>query len=88
MKSMEIEHVAVLGGGLMGSGIAESVAVAGFDVVVREVDERAIESARQRLESSLRRATDRGKLEPSAAQAVLERIEFTTERDAVAAPSS
>jgi 3-hydroxybutyryl-CoA dehydrogenase len=84
MKSVEIEHVAVLGGGLMGSGIAESVAVAGFDVVVREVDERAIGSARQRLETSLRRATDRGKLEASAAQAVIERIEFTTERDAVA----
>jgi 3-hydroxybutyryl-CoA dehydrogenase len=83
MKSMEIERVAVLGGGLMGSGIAESVAVAGLDVVVREVDERAIGWARQRLESSLRRATDRGKLEPSAAQAVVERIEFTTERDAV-----
>jgi 3-hydroxybutyryl-CoA dehydrogenase len=84
MKSMEIEQVAVLGGGLMGSGIAESVAVAGFDVVLREVDERALESARQRLESSLRRATDRGKLEVSAAQAVIERIKFTTERDAVA----
>ncbi len=80
---MEIEHVAVLGGGLMGSGIAESVAVAGFDVVVREVDERAVGFSRQRLDTSLQRATERGKLEPSAAQAVLERIEFTTDRDAV-----
>ena len=39
---MEIERVAVLGGGLMGSGIAETVAVAGFDVVLREVDERCV----------------------------------------------
>jgi 3-hydroxybutyryl-CoA dehydrogenase len=80
---MEIERVAVLGGGLMGSGIAETVAIAGFDVVVREVDERALGSARQRLETSLRRATDRGKIEPSAAEAVLERIVLTADVDAV-----
>ena len=80
---MEIERVAVLGGGLMGSGIAETVAIAGFDVVVREVDERALGSARERLETSLRRATDRGKIEPSAAGAVLERIVITADADAV-----
>jgi 3-hydroxybutyryl-CoA dehydrogenase len=80
---MEIERVAVLGGGLMGSGIAETVAVAGFDVVVREVDERALASVRQRLETSLRRATDRGKIEPSAAEAVLERVVLTADVDAV-----
>ena len=80
---MEIERVAVLGGGLMGSGIAETVAIAGFDVVVREVDERALGSARERLETSLRRATDRGKIEPSAAEAVLERIVITADLDAV-----
>jgi 3-hydroxybutyryl-CoA dehydrogenase len=80
---MDIERVAVLGGGLMGSGIAETVAIAGFDVVVREVDERALGSARERLETSLRRATDRGKIEPSAAEAVLERIVITADADAV-----
>ena len=80
---MEIERVAVLGGGLMGSGIAETVAIAGFDVVVREVDERSLGSARERLETSLRRATDRGKVEPSAAGAVLERIVITADADAV-----
>jgi 3-hydroxybutyryl-CoA dehydrogenase len=80
---MEIERVAVLGGGLMGSGIAETVAVVGFDVVVREVDERALGAVRQRLETSLLRATDRGKIEPSAAEAVLERIVITADIDAV-----
>ncbi len=80
---MEIERIAVLGGGLMGSGIAETVAVAGFEVVIREVDERSLGSVRQRLETSLRRATDRGKIEPSAAEAVLERIVLTADVDAV-----
>jgi 3-hydroxybutyryl-CoA dehydrogenase len=67
----------------MGSGIAETAAVAGFDVLVREVDERALGSLRQRLETSLRRATDRGKIEPSAAQSVLDRIVLTTDVEAV-----
>ncbi len=67
----------------MGSGIAETVAVAGFDVVLREVDERALGSVRQRIETSLRRATDRGKIEPSAAEAVLERIVITADVEAV-----
>jgi 3-hydroxybutyryl-CoA dehydrogenase len=59
------------------------VAVAGFDVVVREVDDRAVASLRGRLETSLRRATERGKLDSPAAQQTLERIELTTDRDAV-----
>ncbi len=80
---MSIERVAVLGGGLMGSGIAESVAVAGFDVVVREVDDRALASLRERLEISLHRAIERGKLGSSAARQTLERIELTTDRAAV-----
>ncbi len=67
----------------MGSGIAETVAVAGFDVVVREVDEGALGSVRQRLETSLRRATERGKIEPSAAEAVLERVVLTADVEAV-----
>ncbi|HEY2770435.1 MAG TPA: 3-hydroxybutyryl-CoA dehydrogenase [Solirubrobacteraceae bacterium] len=76
---MNIERVAVLGGGLMGSGIAESVAVAGFDVTVREVDERALEQLRKRLDTSLKRATERGKLDEAAASEVLNRIHYTTE---------
>jgi 3-hydroxybutyryl-CoA dehydrogenase len=80
---MSIERVAVLGGGLMGSGIAESVAVAGFEVVVKEVDDRAVEALRDRLEASLHRATERGKIDPAAAEKVLERTQMTTDRDAV-----
>jgi 3-hydroxybutyryl-CoA dehydrogenase len=45
---MSIERVAVLGGGLMGSGIAESVALAGVPVIVRDVDDTAIRAAERR----------------------------------------
>jgi 3-hydroxybutyryl-CoA dehydrogenase len=76
---MNIQRVAVLGGGLMGSGIAESVAVAGFDVTVREIDGNALDQLRKRLDTSLKRATERGKLDEAAARDVRDRIRYTTE---------
>ena len=74
---MSIERVAVLGGGLMGSGIAESTALAGLDVVVRDIDEAAFEAARGRIETSLGRAVERGKVDKDEAAQVLNRIAYT-----------
>jgi 3-hydroxybutyryl-CoA dehydrogenase len=79
-----IETVAVVGGGFMGAGIAESVAVHGLPVVVRDVDAPTVERTRGRIESSLARALERGKLDDARAQLTWERIELTTDLDAVA----
>jgi 3-hydroxybutyryl-CoA dehydrogenase len=68
----------VIGGGLMGSGIAEVAAAVGFSVVVREIDEGAAAAARARVEESLRRAVTRAKVSEQSAHEALERIEFTT----------
>jgi 3-hydroxybutyryl-CoA dehydrogenase len=76
---MSIEKVAVLGGGLMGSGIAESVAVAGMDVVIRDIDQTAVEAALGRVDKSLRRAAARGKFDEAELAAIRGRIEATTE---------
>jgi 3-hydroxybutyryl-CoA dehydrogenase len=78
-----IESVAVVGGGLMGTGIAESVATAGHHVVVRDVDEASIEHARARIETSLARAVRAGKLDSVTADQVEGRIELTTELHAI-----
>ncbi|MGI9557254.1 MAG: 3-hydroxyacyl-CoA dehydrogenase NAD-binding domain-containing protein, partial [Solirubrobacterales bacterium] len=51
-----IDLVGVIGAGFMGTGIAESVAAAGIHVVVRDVDEAALEAARERIEHSVQRA--------------------------------
>jgi len=75
----EIELVAVLGGGLMGSGIAEASAAAGLSVLVRDIDEVAVDAARKRIEQSLGHATARGKLDAEGAAAIRERVVFTTE---------
>ncbi len=74
---MSIDRVAVLGGGLMGSGIAESVARAGLPVTVRDVDATAVEAARGRIEKSLGRAVEGGKVGEDEAAEILNRIAYT-----------
>ncbi|WP_425489797.1 3-hydroxybutyryl-CoA dehydrogenase [Nocardioides kongjuensis] len=77
-----MERVGVVGGGLMGSGIAEVNARAGKDVVVVESTAEAVEAAHQRLENSLKRAESRGKIDSAAA--VLERIRVVDDLTALA----
>jgi 3-hydroxybutyryl-CoA dehydrogenase len=71
--------IGVVGGGIMGSGIAEVAARAGFDVIVRECDELTVQSARRRLNSSLARAVRAGKLSEDEQAAALGRVAFTTD---------
>ncbi len=80
---MNIESVAVVGGGFMGVGIAESAAVAGLPVVVRDIDQPSIDRARQRLESSLERAVAGDKLDAAHAAVARDRIELTTDLGAI-----
>lgn len=77
-----IERVGVVGGGLMGSGIAEVNARAGKDVIVVESTPDAVEAARHRLETSLKRAESRGKIDSAAA--VLDRIRVVDDLAALA----
>jgi len=81
---MTIERVAILGGGLMGSGIAESVARAGLPVVVRDVDRTAVGAARKRIDSSLERAEERGKVDAAEAERIRGAIDLTTELEEIA----
>jgi 3-hydroxybutyryl-CoA dehydrogenase len=78
-----IESVAVVGGGFMGTGIAEAAAVCGLPVVVRDLDELAIRLAETRLEESLGRAVKGGKLDAAHADVARKRIELTTELAAI-----
>jgi len=74
---MTIARVGVIGGGLMGSGIAEVCARAGSDVIVHEIDAEAAEAAKARVEASLDRAVEKGKLEASDRDSALGRIELS-----------
>ena len=74
-----IARVGVVGCGLMGSGIAEVCARAGLDVVVREVNQGALEAGQKRVTGSLDRAVRSGKLEEAERDATLSRLRFTTD---------
>jgi 3-hydroxybutyryl-CoA dehydrogenase len=77
----EVSVVGVVGAGLMGSGIAESVARAGIEVIVEEPDQAPLDRSRARIEESLQRAAARGRVENVAE--VLERITFSTDLEAL-----
>ncbi|EID55512.1 3-hydroxybutyryl-CoA dehydrogenase [Saccharomonospora xinjiangensis] len=80
----DITRVGVIGAGLMGSGIAEVTARAGLDVVVVEANAAAAEAGRSRIEKSLGKGVDKGKLSAEERDAALARLTFSTELDACA----
>jgi enoyl-CoA hydratase / 3-hydroxyacyl-CoA dehydrogenase len=75
-KGRRLATVAVLGGGNMGSGIAQACAQAGLTVRVRDVDDAAIGRGRGLMEKMLAGAVDRKKMSPAQRDAVLARVTF------------
>ena len=82
MVREEIERIGVVGAGTMGSGIAQVAATAGYEVVMRDVEESFVESGFETIEDSLDRFAAKGSLEEEAAT-IRERIEGTTAYDAL-----
>jgi 3-hydroxybutyryl-CoA dehydrogenase len=80
----DIKKVGVLGAGLMGHGIAQVTAEAGYDVVLREVDDDHVRKGIGNIEKQLARAVEKGKREQADADAVRGRIEGTTDYGALA----
>ena len=76
---MAISKVGVVGGGLMGHGIAQICAQAGWEVVLREVDDATAAKAVGKIEKQLGRAVEKGKLEQSQADEVRGRVHETTD---------
>ncbi|GIL16001.1 MAG: 3-hydroxybutyryl-CoA dehydrogenase [Chloroflexota bacterium] len=75
---MQIKTVGVVGCGLMGSGIVETLAKNNFQVVVRELNDDFLRKGLARLDSSLQRAVDRQKLSPQAQVDTRARVRGTT----------
>ena len=79
-----IRKVGVLGGGLMGSGIAQVSAMAGFATVVREISDPLIAKSRAGIEKVLAKGIERGKVTAEQRDATLSNLTFTTELGALA----
>ena len=77
IQPADIREVAVIGLGLMGSGIAELVARSGRRVVAIEVDQAFLDQGMARLHASLDKAVTRGKLTDTARAEILARIRPT-----------
>lgn len=75
----EIRKVGVLGGGLMGSGIAQVSAMAGFDTIVREVSDAVSEKSKASIEKVLAKGIEKQKVTTEQRNAALGRLSFTTD---------
>ncbi|MEU8582247.1 3-hydroxyacyl-CoA dehydrogenase family protein [Streptomyces sp. L500] len=78
------KKLAVIGAGLMGSGIAQVSAQAGWDVVLRDVTDEALKRGTDGIKASYDKFVSKGKLEAAAAEQALARITPTTDMDAAA----
>ena len=80
------QRVGVAGAGVMGSGIAQVLAVAGHEVACTDLDESSLDAARQAVDTGrfgVRSAVERGKLTTNQADQALQRLTFTTDTDAL-----
>ena len=82
--SKSIETVGVVGAGLMGSGIAQTAAAAGFPTIVRDVADAPLAKARSAIDQSLSKFVEKGKLTAEQKASALGNLRFTTDLSEVA----
>ncbi len=76
---MEVKRVGVVGSGIMGAGVAEVAAKAGFEVVVRSRAQGSADALVAGLEKSLGKQVEKGRLDDAERQAILARLSVTTD---------
>jgi 3-hydroxybutyryl-CoA dehydrogenase len=80
---MSVSTIGVIGAGVMGSGIAQVAATRDIDVVLLDVNEKAVKTGIDAVESRLSRAITKGKMTPAEKEAAVRRIKGTTAYDAL-----
>jgi 3-hydroxybutyryl-CoA dehydrogenase len=81
---MQVNKVGVIGAGTMGNGIAQICAAAGYDVIMRDVEEKFCERGMKSIGKNLDRLVSRGKMTEDDKAALLGRIKTTTALDPLA----
>jgi 3-hydroxyacyl-CoA dehydrogenase len=79
---MSIEKIGIIGGGVMGSGIGQALAVGGARVTIRDIDDEMIAKSRSTIVDGrygLNRGVERGKTTQEEADAALSRLSWTTD---------
>lgn len=75
---MTIKTIAVIGAGTMGAGIAQVAAQAGFEVILRDLEDNFVQRGLVGINKNLGRAVDKGRLEKAQAEEIAGRIRGTT----------
>jgi len=76
---MEVKVIGVIGAGTMGNGIAQVAAEAGFDVIMRDIEERFVQRGLDTMKKNISRAVEKGKKSQADADGVLARVKGTVE---------
>jgi 3-hydroxybutyryl-CoA dehydrogenase len=76
---MEVKRVGIVGSGIMGGGVAQVAATAGFEVVVRSRAQSSADAMAAQVEKALGRLVEKGKLDDGDRTAALERLRVTTD---------
>jgi 3-hydroxybutyryl-CoA dehydrogenase len=75
---MEIKTIGVIGAGTMGNGIAQVAAEAGYDVIMRDIEDNFVHRGMSTINKNLGRAVDKGKKSKEEAEEIISRIRGTT----------
>jgi 3-hydroxybutyryl-CoA dehydrogenase len=79
----QFEYVAIIGAGVMGQGIAQTVAAAGIDAVIIEKDEKHLELAKTQIQNSMKNEIERWAMTESEMKAILGRINWNLDLNEV-----
>ena len=75
---MEVKTIGVLGAGTMGNGIAQVASQAGYQVIMRDIEDRFVENGLKAIEKFLARSVEKGKMTEEVKKGILSRIKGTT----------
>ncbi len=78
---MEMKVIGVLGAGSMGNGIAQMAAQAGYRVIMRDIEDRFVQSGLNAIEKFLTKSVEKGKMAEDQKKGVLSRIKGTTKME-------
>ncbi|MDD5009225.1 MAG: 3-hydroxyacyl-CoA dehydrogenase NAD-binding domain-containing protein [Syntrophorhabdaceae bacterium] len=78
---MDIKKIGVLGAGTMGNGIAQVAAQAGYDVVMRDIEDRFVEGGLKNIDKFLSKSVEKGKMKAEDKSAIMGRIKGTTKME-------
>ena len=78
---MEVKTIGVLGAGAMGNGIAQVAAQAGYNVVMRDIEDRFVQGGMKKIDNFLTKSVEKGKITADDKVAVMGRIKGTTKME-------